>query len=718
MTLTIPPCQPPEWCCAPAPARVQAKLARTAEIRDRLAARYPQVTTALDYRSAWELLVATILSAQSTDVVVNQVTPELFRRYPTVADLAAADRAEVEVAIRATGFFRNKARSIQGAAAYLLSTTAARSPRPSTSWSSCSVSGGKTANVVLGTYFSRNEGVVVDTHVGRLSRRLGLTINTDLVKVERELMDLVPMEEWTIFSHRLIWFGRGCARPRTRAATVASWPTCAPRRSRSAASPRRRPVLVVDAMTARPVTVAPIATGSPPPARPCGGDGSGTSRWRGPSWSGWSPRATWRLRRARPSRWPSRSASLLTEVMSTEPVTVWPDEPVEVAARLLVGNGIGCSPGGGRRRPGRHPHRVRPARCSCGCSAAWRTVEPDHRGPARHARRPGSGHDGGGRARGQPAHRGHRGRPGARHPRRSSCGPAPSTLPRWWPPWWPPASRPPAPDGPNRPAGERGQRARRRWAAGRLRRPRPPVPGGPAGGGSFRRCGRPACWRRPTCSGFGPAADADLELVHDRDYLEALARFSLPAVRRPTRGGDLSQLVDNRPFPGMDEAARLVAGATIAALDAVAAGDLAHVFAPVAGLAPRPAAPARSGSAVNVAVAIARCTRSWPLRVLYVDLDAHHGDGVQAAFYDDPRVCTVSLHETGRYLFPGSGRSTSWAARPGWGSVNPPLEPRTGDDGFLAAFDAVVEPLAAAFRPDMLVTQNGCDGHVDDPSAT
>ena len=133
-----------------------AKLARTAEIRDRLAARYPQVTTALDYRSAWELLVATILSAQSTDVVVNQVTPELFRRYPTVADLAAADRAEVEVAIHATGFFRNKARSIQGRPPTCSSTTAARSPRPSTSWSMPGV-GRKTANV-LGTYFSRNEG--------------------------------------------------------------------------------------------------------------------------------------------------------------------------------------------------------------------------------------------------------------------------------------------------------------------------------------------------------------------------------------------------------------------------------------------------------------------------------------------------------------------------------------------------------------------------------
>jgi acetoin utilization deacetylase AcuC-like enzyme/GNAT superfamily N-acetyltransferase len=167
----------------------------------------------------------------------------------------------------------------------------------------------------------------------------------------------------------------------------------------------------------------------------------------------------------------------------------------------------------------------------------------------------------------------------------------------------------------------------------------------------------------------------------------------------------------------MDEAARLVAGATMAAVDAVAAGDLAHVFAPVAGLHHAQRRRAVGFCLVNdIAVAIARCTRAWPLRVLYVDLDAHHGDGVQAAFYDDPRVCTVSLHETGRYLFPGSGEVHELGRPPGAGrSVNVPLEPRTGDDGFLAAFDAVVEPLAAAFRPDLLVTQNGCDGHATDP---
>ena len=218
---------------------------------------------------------------------------------------------------------------------------------------------------------------------------------------------------------------------------------------------------------------------------------------------------------------------------------------------------------------------------------------------------------------------------------------------------------------------------------------------------------------------FGPAADADLELIHDREYLEALARFSDPeaAAAAPAEAARFGLAGDNRPFPGMAGAGRLVAGAAVAALDAVAPGERTHVFAPVAGLHHAQRRRAVGFCLVNdVAVAIARCTRAWPLRVLYVDLDAHHGDGVQAAFYDDPRVCTVSLHETGRYLFPGSGEVHELGSPPGTGrSVNVPLEPRTGDDGFLAAFDAVVEPLAAAFRPDLLVTQNGCDGHAGDP---
>ena len=141
-------------------------------------------------------------------MVVNQLTHALFSRWPTPADLAAADRAEVEAAIHPTGFFRNKARSIQGAAAYVLEHHGGEVPETIDELVGLPGVGRKTANVVLGTFFSRNDGVVVDTHVGRLTRRLGLTVNTDPVKVERDLMALLPTEEWTIFSHRLIWFGR------------------------------------------------------------------------------------------------------------------------------------------------------------------------------------------------------------------------------------------------------------------------------------------------------------------------------------------------------------------------------------------------------------------------------------------------------------------------------------------------------------------------------
>ncbi len=185
-----------------------AKAARCAEIHARLAERYPDVTTALDHGSAWELLVATILSAQSTDVTINKVTPELFRRYPTVADMAGADRAELEEILHPTGFFRNKAKSVQSAAAYLLEHHGGEVPDQMGDLVKLPGVGRKTANVVLGSYFARNEGVVVDTHVGRLSRRLGLTRASDPVKAEQDLMRLLPKVDWTVFSHRLIWFGR------------------------------------------------------------------------------------------------------------------------------------------------------------------------------------------------------------------------------------------------------------------------------------------------------------------------------------------------------------------------------------------------------------------------------------------------------------------------------------------------------------------------------
>jgi endonuclease III len=246
----MPATQPPQ---PPRPVRIRrreskaARTARAAEIQARLAARYPDVTTALAHGSAWELLVATILSAQSTDETVNKITPELFRRYPTVADMAAADREDLEAVIRSTGFYRMKAKAIQGAAQHLIEHHRGEVPDSMDDLVQLPGVGRKTANVVLGSFFARNEGVVVDTHVGRLSRRLGLTANTDPVKAELDLMRLVQTPDWTVFSHRLIWFGREVCTakdPRCDACELADLCPSAFRVGRwvkRAAAPRRPP---------------------------------------------------------------------------------------------------------------------------------------------------------------------------------------------------------------------------------------------------------------------------------------------------------------------------------------------------------------------------------------------------------------------------------------------------------------------------------------------
>jgi endonuclease III len=208
---------------ATGPRRRESKAARkvrVAELLRRLAERYPDPMTALYHRDAWQLLVATILSAQSTDETVNKVTPELFRRWPTPADLAVAPREEVEKAIFPTGFFRNKARSLQGAAQAIAERHGGEVPGTMEELVQLPGVGRKTANVVLGSFFGRNDGVVVDTHVGRLSRRLGLTTNLNPVKVEQDLMALLPKEEWTAFSHRLIWFGREVCKAKDPACDV------------------------------------------------------------------------------------------------------------------------------------------------------------------------------------------------------------------------------------------------------------------------------------------------------------------------------------------------------------------------------------------------------------------------------------------------------------------------------------------------------------------
>lgn len=182
-------------------SRVQALLERLPQI-------YPDAHCELDFTNALELLVATILSAQCTDVRVNLVTKTLFARCRTAADYAAIPAEELETLIKSTGFFRNKAKNVQAMARELVAKHGGEVPRSMETLHALPGVGRKTANVVLGNAFGINEGVVVDTHVGRLSLRLGLTEEKDPVKVEAELMKLVPREHWTLFSHWLIFHGR------------------------------------------------------------------------------------------------------------------------------------------------------------------------------------------------------------------------------------------------------------------------------------------------------------------------------------------------------------------------------------------------------------------------------------------------------------------------------------------------------------------------------
>ena len=168
---------------------------------------YPEAHSELDFRSPYECLTATILSAQTTDVRVNLVTPELFRRYPTPADLAAADPAEVEQIIESTGFFRAKTKSIIGMAQAVVDRFDGVVPGNLDDLVSLPGVGRKTANVVLGNAFGV-PGITVDTHFGRLVRRFAWTTETDPVKVEADIAALIPPSEWTMLSHRLIWHGR------------------------------------------------------------------------------------------------------------------------------------------------------------------------------------------------------------------------------------------------------------------------------------------------------------------------------------------------------------------------------------------------------------------------------------------------------------------------------------------------------------------------------
>jgi endonuclease-3 len=169
---------------------------------------YPNAVCALDHRTPWELLVATILSAQCTDVRVNMVTPELFRRFPTPQAMAKATLPQLEGLIRTTGFFRNKAKSIQGAAKKIIAVFGGEVPQTLAELITISGAARKTANVVLGVSFGKAEGVVVDTHVFRISRRLELAKGDTAEKVEQELMKVLPRDRWISFSHQIIQHGR------------------------------------------------------------------------------------------------------------------------------------------------------------------------------------------------------------------------------------------------------------------------------------------------------------------------------------------------------------------------------------------------------------------------------------------------------------------------------------------------------------------------------
>ncbi len=188
---------------------------RAAQVLALLTGRYPVTRTMLEHEDPWQLLVATVLSAQCTDARVNQVTPELFRRWPGPRELAAAPLTEVEQAVRSTGFYHHKARNIIGAACLVMENYGGDVPRTMEELIKLPGVARKTANVVLWGGFGINEGLAVDTHVGRISLRLGLTSHEDPIRVEKDLMELFPPQSWGDVNHRMVWFGRDICRSRS-----------------------------------------------------------------------------------------------------------------------------------------------------------------------------------------------------------------------------------------------------------------------------------------------------------------------------------------------------------------------------------------------------------------------------------------------------------------------------------------------------------------------
>ena len=188
---------------------------------------YPDAACALHHSNPWELLVATILSAQCTDKRVNAVTPALFRKYPSIQDFANASQAELAQDIRSTGFFNNKSKSVIGAARKILSDFGGEIPRAIEELLTVPGAARKTANVVLGTAFGIASGIVVDTHVQRISRRLDLTKETDPVKIEQDLIKIIPKEKWILFSHQIILHGRAlCVARNPRCVECGLDPVC------------------------------------------------------------------------------------------------------------------------------------------------------------------------------------------------------------------------------------------------------------------------------------------------------------------------------------------------------------------------------------------------------------------------------------------------------------------------------------------------------------
>ena len=213
---------------------------RAGRIVAALADEYRDARCALDHRNAYELLVATILSAQCTDARVNMVTPAFFRRWPDPASLAAASQEDVEEVVHSTGFFRNKAKNLRGMAAALVGRHGGRVPETMEELTALPGVARKTANVVLGTWYGKCEGVVVDTHVSRISAKLGLTRHDDPAKIEQDLMALLPRPEWTMFSHRVILHGRRICDARKPKCAACSLREMCPSREDLAAPAKRR----------------------------------------------------------------------------------------------------------------------------------------------------------------------------------------------------------------------------------------------------------------------------------------------------------------------------------------------------------------------------------------------------------------------------------------------------------------------------------------------